>query len=277
MIKHKPKEKNNSKKVFLFSLGSVLIISLLIGVIWIFTTLANIWNNQTTITDPDLDVVITTGKMIHSDVIVYHFGLTNGASIAKIPFAKKRESLLKKIPNILDIKIERRFPNRVTIEVIEREPIARIVSAKIKHQTVKVTDVGGVVFRYYQGIDHLPIIRDYSDEPVDIGKKLSGMSIAALHLITTLSEPEFSSLKVVEISTKKQDFLYLTLADASHVKIAWEKMGDNSRASRDSLKMQLTRLTKAIETGVNSPSTIWIATDYGKPGRIYANNPAFAQ
>lgn len=277
MIKKKIKNENKHSKSFLFCLGGVVISVFIAGIAWAVNVLGGLWYSQATVTDPDLDVVISSGKMIHQDVIIYHFGLTNGANIAHIPFVELRESLLKKIPNILDLKIERRLPNRVTIDVIEREPIARILAAKTKHQTVKVTDINGVVFRYYQGIDHLPVIYDYSSEPMDIGNKLSGMAVAALHLIATLHEPEFSGLRVVEISTKKQDYLYVTFADASHAKIAWEKMGEDSRISRESLKMQLTRLMQAMATGINSPSTIWIATDFGKPGRIYANNPAFAQ
>jgi hypothetical protein len=277
MIKKKIKNENNRSRGLLFCLGGVIVTLFIAGVIWVVNVLGSLWYSQSTVTDPDLDVVISSGKMIHQDVIIYHFGLTNGANVAHIPFAELRESLLKKIPNILDLKIERRLPNRVTIDVIEREPIARILAAKTKHQTVKVTDIDGVVFRYYQGIDHLPIIHDYSSEATEVGKKISGMAVAALHLIATLREPEFSNLRVVEISTKKQDYLYITFADASHAKIAWEKMGDNSRLSRESLRMQLTRLMQAMSTGINSPSTIWIATDFGKPGRIYANNPAFAQ
>ena len=64
--------------------------------------------------------------MVHPDVITYHFGLTNGANLATIPFSQLREKLLKRVPNVRDIRIERRLPNRVTVEVIEREPIARI-------------------------------------------------------------------------------------------------------------------------------------------------------
>jgi cell division septal protein FtsQ len=277
MIKKKLKQEKKTSRSFLLILGSVLATGIVVGFIWVFNVLSGIWHSQSKVTDPELDVVVTTGKMIHQDVIVYHFGLTNGVNTAAIPFAELRQSLLKKVPNILDVKIERRLPNRVTIEVIEREPIARVTTAKSKHLTGRVADCDGVVFRYFQGVDHLPIIRDYSQDPVEIGKKLSGPAIAALHLVTTLNEPEFSSLKAIEISTQKQDFLYITFADASHAKLAWEKMGENTRASRESLKMQLTRLMQAMSTGINSPSTIWIATDYGKPGRIYANNPAFAQ
>jgi hypothetical protein len=277
MIKHKLRNEPRKSKSPLFVLGGIFAAGLAVLFVWAFNILSALWQKQATITDPELDVVVSTGKMIHQDVIVYYFGLTNGANIATIPFSEMRESLLKKIPNILDVKIERRLPNRVTVEVTEREPIARITDAKSKHLTGKVTDAEGVVFRYFQGVDHLPLIRDCSAEPVGEGKRLSGMSVAALQLISVANEPEFSGLKAVEVSTEKQDFLLVSFADASRAKIAWDRMGENSRKSRESLKQQLTRLMHAMDTGINTPSTIWTATDYGKPGRVYANNPAFSQ
>ena len=61
-------------------------------------------------------------------LITLYFGLTNGANLATIPFADLRKKLLDRIPNIADLKIERRLPNRVTITVVEREPAVRIAT-----------------------------------------------------------------------------------------------------------------------------------------------------
>ena len=86
-----------------------------------FDALRGIWRDQCRITDPELDVVITNNKdqdeqrrMVLPEIITFHFGLTNGANLATIPFAELREKLLSRIPNIRDLKIERRLPNRVT-------------------------------------------------------------------------------------------------------------------------------------------------------------------
>jgi hypothetical protein len=253
-----------------------LLVSFAVGIFYVYSLLSNICKEQTIITDQELDVVIETGKMVSPDVIVWQFGLTNGAVIADIPFAELRKSFLDRIPNVQDIKIEIKKPNRVIVEVFEREPIARIVSSKKDAPIGRVVDADGMVFRMLdsESVKMLPIIRE-GGEVSAIGKKLSGMTVAAMHLVRTALENEFSTFRITEIKADKTDYLYLSFADASHAKFAWKKMGEDSKESYNSLKMQMQRLRSMMATKVNSPNTIWIMTDWNTPGRGYANNPAF--
>ena len=84
-------------------------------------------------------------------------------------------------------------------------------------------------------------------------------------------------LKIQEVDTFKQDYLFVTLGDASRAKIAWEDMESRTRTSRTSLRRQLTRLSQAIKSNVAAGTKLWNAMDYGTPGRIYANDPTKAE
>lgn len=236
------------------------------------SVLNQIWQEQCRVTDRDLDVVITSGKMVHPEVINLHFGLTNGANLATIPFAELRKDLLERVPNVRDIRIERRLPNRVTIEVFEREPIARISSRKDPAISGRVADAEGVVFSYNvsETTSLLPLVRENSNQPTNPGKKLTGITGAALRLVEAASVPEFAELKVREVDTSHEDYLYIKLGNLDHAEIAWDHMKDDTAISRSSLQKQLKHLTKVIETRLTPQSTVWLATDWAH-GRITAS------
>ena len=245
-----------------------------------FGALRDTWREQCRITDPELDVVIANSKdqdeprrMVHPEIITRWFGLTNGANLATIPFAELREKLLGRIPNIRDLKIERRLPNRVTIDVIERDPAVRVAPLKGKVDTGLVADSDGVVFRYSSNVSALPVIREASGPGTSPGKTLSGMAAAALRLIGATALPELAGFTVLEVDTSHADYLLATLGDYSRAKIAWESMGEDSRAAHTSLTNQLTCLAHAIRTRMISQPTIWNATNFDKPVHIYAIDP----
>ena len=84
-------------------------------------------------------------------------------------------------------------------------------------------------------------------------------------------------LKIQEVDTFKPDYLFATLGDSSRAKIAWEDMEKPTKASRISLTNQLARLSKAVKTNLAAGTKLWNATDWGTPGRIYANDPTKAE
>ena len=239
-----------------------------------FRALQDIWREQCRVTDRELDVVISSGKMVHPDIITLFFGLTNGANLATIPFAELREKLLARVPNIRELKIERRLPNRVTIDVIEREPAVRIAPPKGRADTGRVADLDGVVFPFSSEVESLPVVREAGATPTPPGRHLSGMAAAAVRLVRAAASPDLSDLSVLEVETSHPDYLLVTFGDYSRAKIAWDHMQDDSRHANDSLHRQLKRLSQAMATRLIPQPALWNATDYGKPMRIYVMDPA---
>ena len=245
--------------------------------------LSAIWREQFRVQDSAIDVVVTSsGKNVKPDTIIYYFGLTNGANLATIPYEDLRKGLIARIPNIKDIKVERRLPRRVTVDVKEREPAVRIAPAKGAPNSGLVADYDGVVFRTFNS-PPLPIIREAAEKRHDPGQKLEGNAGSALRLVHLLAEaadaksdeaPELSELRVLEVDTSKKDYLLVTLGDYSMAEIAWERMHEDSEVSRKSLRRQLLHLAQAIATRLTPRTTRWIATEYEKGGRVYATDPA---
>lgn len=246
--------------------------ALVAGILKGFQKLDAIWSEQFRIANRDLDVVVTTGKRVHPEIITMCFGLTNGANLAEIPFGKLRADLLERFPNIRDIRIERRLPQRVNIDVLEREPIVRITSGKSRGETGRVADLEGVVFRFDGETGRLPVIHESSDTATVPGKRLGGSAAAALLLVEVASQPEFADLGVRDIDTSHADYLLVSLADQNRVQIAWSNMSDRSKASRDSLTTQLKCVQDAIGTHLTGGPKLWLATDWSSPVRVTATS-----
>ena len=240
--------------------------------------LAEVYERQCCVTDAGEQVEVVSGKIVPTRLIVNHFNLTNGVNLAQIDFPTLRERLLKDMPNLQDVKISRRLPNHVRIEVAERVPVVRVIGSGAKASANNAADREGVVFWYpRRDTALLPVIREAQKSTTAPGERLTGMALAALHLLDEASAPEFAALKIQEVDTFKPDYLFATLGDSSRAKIAWADMEKPTKASRISLTNQLARLTKAVKSSLASGTKLWNATDWGTPGRIYANDPTKAE
>lgn len=272
--------KDKTRKTALATVAAVgaTAMALAIWGIWaICQRLASTYNRQCRVTNIGEQVEISTGKQINARMIRVHFGLTNGADLASIDFARLRERLLADTPNLKDLKISLRQPNHLRIEAIERIPIVRVMGYGPKASKNYAADREGYIFWYPQRETALlPIIRDAKMKSGG-QKRISGMALAALNLLEEASSPEYDMLKIQEVDTLKRDYLLVTLGDSSRAKIAWEDMGRPSRESHASLTNQLSRLTQVVKSNVAAGTRLWNATDWGTPGRIYADDPTKAE
>lgn len=272
--------KDKTRKTALATVAAVGATAMAIAIwgIWaICQRLASTYNRQCRVTNIGEQVEISTGKQINARMIRVHFGLTNGADLASIDFARLRERLLADTPNLKDLKISLRQPNHLRIEAIERIPIVRVMGYGPKASKNYAADREGYIFWYPQRETALlPIIRDAKMKSGG-QKRISGMALAALNLLEEASSPEYDVLKIQEVDTLKRDYLLVTLGDSSRAKIAWEDMGRPSRESHASLTNQLSRLTQVVKSNVAAGTRLWNATDWGTPGRIYADDPTKAE
>ena len=271
----KPVEGRNARRSVVIGLliaGVLLSLGLLVwGTTEIFGTLHRISNEQCRVSDADVDIVIVTpNRMVPPEAVIFHFGLTNGANLAEIDFAGLREKMLARIPNVRDIRIERRLPNRVTIEVKEREPIARVASTAKNSPSGLMVDAEGVIFRFARSAAVFPVVRTGPDVKIGPGERLVGRAAAALQLVEAASQPDLLALNVQEVNASPKDYVMVTLGNYSRAKVAWDRMDENTALSRESLQTQLRRLLRAQATGLASSTATWIVTDYGTPGRVYA-------
>jgi hypothetical protein len=244
------------------------------GIAAAYGALKRTYELQCCVTNVGEQVEIVAGKTIPARVIISHFGLTNSVNLAHVPFAELRLRLIRDMANLKDVKIVRTMPNKVRIEAIERVPVVRVTGSGANANPNYAADSEGMVFWYpRRDTALLPAIRHSGKNTPAPGTRLSGMALCALQLFEEAANPDYSILKIQEADTFKQDYLFLTLGDSSRAKIAWEDMGNDSKIARESLRRQLKRLSQAMQSNVANGTKLWNATDWGVPGRIYANDP----
>lgn len=277
-LEHAVKKDQRPLYACLGILAVVVVGAVCYGVFSLLSYLSAICAEQARITDQSTQVSIAAGKLIGARLVINHFGLTNGANTAEMPYDELRARFLKDMANVRDVRITRKSPNFVHVDVFERTPVARVAGAKSQGVTTSCVDSEGVVFYYpTQKTALLPLIRVPDVKPPKYGTKLSGLAMAALHLAEEASAEAFGQMKIQDVDASGKDFLVTTLDNAARVKLAWADMGEDSAAARESLRRQLTRLNSAINSKVAEGAKLWNATDYGTPGRVYATDPLAAE
>ncbi len=276
-LEHAVKKSNRPLYAALAVAALTLVSAAFYGACAAFSRLSQACLEQCRITDANVQVSIATGKLLPARLVANHFGLTNGANAAEIPYGERRERFLADMPNARDVRITRKSPNFVHVEVVERTPTARIASALNAATITRCVDSDGVVF-YYPPRETalLPIIRVAGAKTPKDGSAVDGLAKAALRLAEEAAADPFNQLKIQDVDASGKDFLVATLGDAARAKLAWADMDVDSPSARESLRRQLSRLQHAIQTKVAEGARLWNATDYGTPGRVYATDPLAA-
>ena len=209
-------------------------------------------------------VTITTGKTLTPDLVCEVLGIREGINLFSLKIEQKRQELLEQAPNIRDITIVRRMPDKMNISIIEREPVARVGS------NGRVVDEEGVVFIRYAGTGGLPMIKG-GDEFAQIkpGDRVHGNEMAAVRLVVNSLRPE-CRLRILVLDTMKDDYLLLTLSDHRQAKFAWEGMQDEEKSTESKMQKQFDQLAKSMESDIGRPCLQWDATH---SGRIFGTPP----
>lgn len=228
-----------------------------------YAKLREAWTGQCVVTDVSRQVVVRTGSNIRRELILEKFGLKNGANLALVDFAQRRREILAAIPNIRSLTVSRILPDRVEIDVAERDPVARMNERGGKPVTGRVVDAEGVVFmRQDAGTALLPMVVEPLP-PTKPGCALKGRSRAALRLLLACREPEWSELKVLAVSTAHQDYLTATLGNYTRAKFAWEGMDEPKSGKDEALRSQLRALRDAKRSPAGQSVKVWNVTEPG--------------
>ena len=247
------------------------------GGIFLFVKVRDAFLRQCVITDIARQVRITTGQTIKEGVVLELFGVKKGANLAEIDFAKKREATLAKHPAIRAITVRRHLPDKVDIKIDERVPVAKVNEVGAGRQgrmipSGRVVDSEGVVFMKKKGTEALPVICEKPGEATKPGKRLEGMSRAALDLVSLAREAPYSDLGIMRVDATSRDYLLAILGDYSPAKIAWEGMETAATpGSRKAMERQLKHLRDSVTSGVAPAGmrpVVWNATE---PNRVFAD------
>ena len=217
------------------------------------------------LTDVREDVTITTGKTLTPDLVCEFLGLKKGSNLLSVKIDRKRRELLERAPNVRDVKIERSLPNKLSITITEREPIARFGAGP---KNGRVIDDEGVVFVRYPGTGGLPLIKGTETfAALKPGERLRDNELAAVRLIENTLRPD-CNLRLYAVDTEKPDYLLLTFSDYRQAKFAWEGMADAQKDTREAMQKRLDNLALAMNNEVGRGFKMFDAT-VSRPVGLY--------
>ena len=242
----------NGIKIPLAIISSAVVLSLSV---WGMKALLNAYYFQSplfVLNDLREDVTITTGKTLTPDLVCEFLGLKKGVNLLSIKIDKKRRELLEKAPNIRDVKIERRLPNKLSITITERDPIALIKAAS----GMQVVDEEGVVFIRKEGTTGLPLIQ--GTDGIEPGDRLRDNNMAAVRLIDNSLRPD-CRVRLQIVDTAKPDYLTLIFADDREAKFAWPDMRNSRKDSKEEMQGRLDALARSMNNEIGIHIKKWDA------------------
>lgn len=246
----------NGIRVPLMIMSSVVVLALSMWGMWALLNAYYFRSSLFVLNDLRDDVTITTGKTLTPDLVCEFLGLKKGINLQSVKIDRKRRELLEKAPNIRDVKIERSLPNKLSITITEREPIARVGMGP----NGRVIDGEGVVFVRYPGTGGLPLVKGAAEfAELKPGERLCENGLAAIRLIDNTLRPD-CKLRLYAVDTAKPDYLMLTFSDYRQAKFAWEGMSDEQKDTREAMQRQLDNLANAMNNEIGRGFRMWDAT-----------------
>ena len=235
-----------------------------------YARLKALWLEQCVVTDVSRQVRVITGSNIKPDVILWQFGLKNGANLAKIDFESLRRRILETTPNIRSLSVVRKLPSRVEITVEERDPVARMnTEGGRSRNTGRVADAEGVVFmRQDRSTALLPVLFEPKNQSTPPGARLEGRARAALSLICACREPELAELGVQAVLTRHPDHLTAILKDYKKAYVSWEGIDSPSPESDAAMRKQLECLRDTRREPSSAAALVFNATE---PMKVFAD------
>lgn len=170
-----------------------------------------------------------------------------GTNLFSFDIAKLRQEFLKLAPGYRSIRITRRLPDVLSVDLTPRVPLARVVFG---WRDSLVTDKEGVVFPVGGYTRYLPAVVGYRDTAVEPGQSLKGMAVAALQLVEVCDNPVLG-IQVEEVDVSREEHLDVKARYAGQlrrVQLSWEGMGTRTTEARLGLLRKLGWWVQVMQT-----------------------------
>ncbi len=136
------------------------------------------------------EIVFRTDGTLLRDDVIEHAGLVEGRNIFRLELANVRR-LISELPQVERVEVERHLPNRVTVNIVERKPIAWVTNRGDEDPTQSpkayLIDARAIPMKprsKLQQFMHLPIICGFPIENLADGQRVTNYEVlAALDLI----------------------------------------------------------------------------------------------
>jgi cell division protein FtsQ len=169
------------------------------------------------------------GQLLTESFVKACLPVTVGANLFSVDIEAMRQQFLERASSVERMRVQRRLPDTVEVEVWERRPVAWVDGDR-KYVAI---DRHGVLFHFPLRSKDLPLLVGVASERVAPGGRLAGLPLDALQAIEAAETAEFMQvfrIRRVEVDPAKQSrvgAMRLELATGELVDFWWDRSGDD--------------------------------------------------
>jgi cell division septal protein FtsQ len=192
--------------------------------------------------------------------------IREGTNLFGFNIRKLREEFLARAPSYRSIRITRQLPDTLTIDVVPRVALARVV---LGWRNEVVADREGAVFSMAGSTKHLPAVTGYKGPDLQPGAQLDGMAAAAMQVVDVCDTPRLG-IFVEEVNISHSRYVVVTARYGGRrcrIDLSWDGMGSQTPESRLNLLRKLGRWVQVMQSEEGLEKTNFDGT---YPDRIYA-------
>jgi len=182
------------------------------------------------------------GATITAAHVREYMRIAEGTNLFSSQLNSLRSDFLRKAPIAKSVKIQRHLPDTLTIEVVERIPVARL-----GRWGSLAVDREGYVFNLRAGGRDYPVITGYADNGMKPGARVDQTAMNAIEIVDICNRSKLGEqVKIASMEVGAKDHLELYLTAGEHIKIAWENMDQYLPDTRQKVEHKLITLASAL-------------------------------
>jgi len=176
-------------------------------------------------------VIENNGSVLTREEILKHAGLRKGQNLFGIDLKTVRANL-ELLPEVKRVEIRRQIPDRMSIRVRERTPVARLAAPRdMRWETYSVDAEGFVMNLHPKTAESMPLITGAKVADLRVGGAVSSPEL--FHALELIKKCEITTLnalvEVRNIDVSRSHMLLVETSDGMKLKIGLEFMDQNLR------------------------------------------------
>lgn len=153
-------------------------------------------------------------------------GIREGVNLHAFSAAKKRRELLRNLPNLYDVRIEKRFPDHVTIVATDRVPVMKLGATNFAvDKDGNVLAMDEFQRKRWSTIPSILEIEGNRKIPYQPGQVVTDKYRIALDIVNTYNTMDGISFKINQIDVSGRTYIILLTSDSRReIRLVWNEM-----------------------------------------------------
>jgi cell division protein FtsQ len=182
------------------------------------------------------------GATITAAHVREYMRLGEGTNLFSSNLHTLRADFLRKAPIAKSVKLQRRLPDTLLIDVVERIPLARL-----GRWGSLAVDREGRVFNLRAGGRDYPVITGYAEPGLKPGAQVEQTAMNAIEIIDLCYRSKLGEqIKISTLDVSEKNFLEMHLTAGEKIKVGWENMDQNLPDLRQKVEHKLVTLASAL-------------------------------